>query len=122
MDCPVGVAFHGDGRHGDGRKRRQPLFEVVILPLTIRQAKPPAIVVHHDVHVVGVVERRCCAVIRSIVEVPLWRCLAPDELIELVEVFRITGLSDWRGEIILIPSLVLSLRRQGHLVGFWTWF
>ena len=36
VDCPVGVAFHGDGRHGDDRKRGQPLFEVVIFPLTIR--------------------------------------------------------------------------------------
>ena len=36
VDCPVGVAFHGDGRHGDERKRGQPLFEVVIFPLTIR--------------------------------------------------------------------------------------
>src|SRR5580693_9134032 len=35
MDCSVGVALHGDGWHGDDRKRGQPLFEVVIFPLTI---------------------------------------------------------------------------------------
>jgi len=36
VDCPVGIAFHGGGRHGDDRKRGQPLFEVVIFPLAIR--------------------------------------------------------------------------------------
>jgi hypothetical protein len=73
----------------------QPLFQVVIFPLAVGHAKPPAIVVHDDVNVVGVVEGRCCAVERSIVEIPLWRSLVPDEFIELVEVFRIAGLADW---------------------------
>jgi len=36
VDCPVGVAFHGDGWHGDDMKCGQPLFRVVIFPLTIR--------------------------------------------------------------------------------------
>src|SRR5580693_9367500 len=63
VDCTVGVAFHGDRGHSDGRKCGQPFFQVVIFPLTVGQAKPPAIVVHHYVNVVGVVEGRCCAVV-----------------------------------------------------------
>ena len=56
VDCPVGVTFHGDGWHRDDRKRGQPFFEIVISPLTVRQAKPPAIIVHHDVNVVRVLK------------------------------------------------------------------
>ena len=116
VDCPVGVAFHGDGRHGYDGEPGEPLFEVIILPLTIRQAEPPAIIVHHDVNVVRVVEGSCCAVVRSIVEIPLRRRLVPDELIELVEVFRIAGLADFSGEIVLIPKCKCSLGWQGCLV------
>ena len=116
VDCTVGVAFHGDRGHGDGRKCGQPLFQVVIFPLAVGQAKPPAIVVHHDVNMVGVVEGRCCAVVRGIVEIPLWRSLVPDELIELVEVFRIAGLADWGGEIVLVPEQERGLGWPRHLV------
>ena len=35
VDCTVGVAFHGDRGHGDGRKCGQPLFQVVIFPLAV---------------------------------------------------------------------------------------
>ena len=49
------------------RKRGQPLFEVIIFPLTIRQAEPPAIIVHHDVNMVGVVEEKllCGCIVAS---------------------------------------------------------
>ena len=59
--------------------------------------------VHHDVNMVRVVEGSCCAVVCGIVEIPLRRSLVPDELIELVEVFRIAGLADFSGEIVLVP-------------------
>ena len=116
VGCPVGVAFHGDGRHGDDRKRGQPLLEVVIFALTIRQTQPPAIIVHHDVNMVRVGEGRCCAVVRGIVEIPLRRSLVPDELIELVEVFRIAGLADFSGEIVLVPKCECGLGRPRCLV------
>ena len=105
VDCTVGVTFHGDRGHGDGRKCGQSLFQIVIFCLAFGQSKPPAIVMHHDVNVVGVGKGRCCAGVRSIVEIPLWRSLVPDELIELVNVFRIAGLADWGGEIVLITVL-----------------
>src|SRR3984957_18012324 len=116
MRRTVGVAFHGNCGHGDRRKCGQALFEVVIFPLTFRQAKPPAIVVHHDVNMVGIVEGRCCAVVRGVVKIPLWRSLVPYELIELVEVFRIPGLADWGGEIILVPKQKRGLGWYWRLV------
>src|ERR1700679_834883 len=41
MRRTVGVAFHGNRGHSDGRKRGQPLFQFIILPLAVGQAKPP---------------------------------------------------------------------------------
>src|SRR5689334_2547092 len=40
----VGVALEGDGRHGDGRRRREPLLEVVVPRLPLGEAEPPAVV------------------------------------------------------------------------------
>src|SRR5471032_2235210 len=42
VNCAVGIAFHGDSRHGDGPKRGQPLFQIVVLPLAVSQADSPA--------------------------------------------------------------------------------
>src|SRR6202041_3412485 len=50
---------------------------------------------------------------------PLWRSLVPDELIELVEVFRIARLPDWGGEIILIPKQERRLGWHRRLVARW---
>src|SRR5580698_488175 len=65
---------------------------------------------------VGVLEGRCSAVVSGIVEIPLWRRLMPNELIELVEVFRIAGLADWGGEIVLVPKQERRLGWRRHLV------
>jgi hypothetical protein len=34
MQGPIGVTFKGNGWHGDGRKFRKPLFQIVIFRLT----------------------------------------------------------------------------------------
>src|SRR5580698_1572925 len=65
---------------------------------------------------VGVLEGRCSAVVSGIVEIPLWRRLMPNELIELVEVFRIAGLADWGGEIVLVPKQERRLGWRWNLV------
>src|SRR5271168_733827 len=67
---------------------------------------------------VRVVEGSCCAVVRGIVEIPLRRSLVPDELIELVEVFRVAGLADWSSEIVLVPKQERRLGWPRHLVAF----
>jgi len=65
---------------------------------------------------VRVVEGICCAVVRGIVEIPRRRSLVPDELIELVEIFRAAGLADFSGEIVLVPECECSLGRPRCLV------
>src|SRR5580698_1056819 len=40
----------------------------------------------------------------------------PDELIELVEVFRIARLADWSGEIVLVPKQECGFGWQRRLV------
>ena len=92
MRCTIGVAFHGDRGDGDDRNFGKPLFQIVIFRLAFGQAKPPAVVVDHDVDVVRVVERRCAAIEGGIIEVPLRRSQLPDELGEIVTVFGVAAL------------------------------
>src|SRR3954453_11008123 len=64
----VGVALEGDGRHGDGRRRRKALLQVVVPRLAVGESEPPAVVVDHDRDVVRVVERRRAALEGGVVE------------------------------------------------------
>src|SRR5262249_44030425 len=77
----IGIAFKGDGRHGDDRTYGKPLFKVVIFPLAFGQADPPAVTMDDDADVIRVIEGRRAAVERSIIEVPLRRSELPDELV-----------------------------------------
>ncbi|KAG1252906.1 hypothetical protein G6F68_011573 [Rhizopus microsporus] len=56
MRGAVGVAFQGDRRHRDLRCGRQAFFQFVVLRFAFCQGQAPAVVVHHDRHVVRVVE------------------------------------------------------------------
>src|SRR5258705_11036311 len=56
MRRAVGVAFHGDGRHGDDREFGKPLFQGVELRLAFRETKPPTVVVNRDGDMIGIVE------------------------------------------------------------------
>src|SRR5829696_6001661 len=67
----IGITFERDGRDGDHRARRQPLFQIVKVRLTVSQPEPPAVVMDDDGDVIRVVERRRAALERGIVEVPL---------------------------------------------------
>ena len=77
--CAVGIAFEGNRWHGDVRTFREPLFQIVILPLAFSQPEPPAVIVDHDADMIRVVEGRCAALEGGIVEVPLGRGELPDE-------------------------------------------
>jgi hypothetical protein len=63
--CAVGIAFHGDGRHGDDREFGKPLFQVVVFRLAFRETKSPAIIVNDNADVVRVVEGRRAAIERG---------------------------------------------------------
>ena len=68
LDHPV-----RDGGHGDGRKRGEPPLQVVVLRFARGQAEPPAVIVDHDSHVIGVVEGGRAAREGCVVEVPMTR-------------------------------------------------
>src|SRR5215212_7927020 len=73
---------------------------------------------YHDLHMIRVVQGRCAAIERGIIEVPLRRGDLPNELRKIVPVFVVAGPAAVRGKVILVPPLELSLWRQRQLVGF----
>ena len=117
MRGAVGVAFEGDGRHGDDGRLGQSALQRVVLRLAVAQADPPAVVVDHDRHVIGVVERGGAALERGVVEVPLRRGRPPDEPRELAPVALVPGPAALGREVVLVPPLPLGLRRQRQLAG-----
>src|ERR1700693_4548047 len=72
----------------------------------------------HDADMIRIVEGRCAALERSIVEVPLWRSNLPNEFRKVVPVFIVADPASFRGKIILVPPFELSLWRQRHLADF----
>src|SRR5712692_11205970 len=94
--CAIGITFQGYGRHGDDRKLRKPSFEIVILRLALNQAQPPAVIIDHDAHVIGVVEGRGAASERSVAEAPLGRRELPNELRAVVPVLVVAGATAFR--------------------------
>ena len=66
---------------------------------------------------IRVLEGRCAAIERGIVEVPFWRSDLPNELCKVVPVFIVAGPAALGGEVILVPPLELRLWWQRHLAG-----
>src|SRR5438105_13392571 len=109
MRRTVGITFEGDGGHGDDRALGKPLVEIGILRLAFSQCEPPPIVMDHDGDVIGIVEGRCTAIERCIIEVPLRRSNLPNELREVVPVFVVASPPALGGKIKLVPPFELSL-------------
>jgi len=57
----VGVALHGDRRHGDSGRVRQTGFQRIVFAFSVGQAQAPAVVMDNDVDVVRIFERRRAA-------------------------------------------------------------
>ena len=57
MWCPVGIPFKRDRGDGDDRCCSKSLFQIVVLPFAVSQAKPPPTIMDHDGDVVRVGER-----------------------------------------------------------------
>lgn len=87
----IGVAFKGDRRHGDDRTFGKPLFQIVVFRLAFSEPEPPAVIVDHDGDVIGIVEGRCAAIERGIIEGPLRRSDLPYELGKFTPVFVVAG-------------------------------
>jgi hypothetical protein len=63
----------------------------------------------HDADMIRIVESRCAAIERGIVEVPVWRSELPNELRKVVPVFLIAGPAAFRGKVVLVPPCEFSL-------------
>ncbi len=112
--CPIGIAFQRNGGHGDGRSLSKLLFQFVILWLAFGQTEPPAIIMDHDADMIRIVEGRGAALEGGLVEVPFRRSELPDELRKVTPVLVVAGSAAFRGEVILVPPLVLRLRWQSN--------
>src|SRR5580692_102876 len=66
---------------------------------------------------IRIVEGRCGAIERGIVEIPFWRSELPNELGKIATVFVVAGSAVFRGKIVLVPPCELSLRRQRRHAG-----
>ncbi len=115
--CAIGIAFQSNSRYGDVRTCSKPFFQIVIFGLAFSQSEPPAIIMDHDADMIRIVESRCAAIERGIVEVPVWRSELPNELRKVVPVFLIAGPAAFRGKVVLVPPCEFSLWRQWHLAG-----
>jgi len=68
---PVGIPFKSDGGHGDDGAFGEPLFQLVIARLAFGQANPPPVIMHHDRHMIRVIEGGGGAIEGCAIEVPL---------------------------------------------------
>jgi len=63
--------FKGDGGHCDDGAFGGPLFQIVISRLAFGQPNPPAVIVHHDRHMIRIIEGGGRAIEGCVIEVPL---------------------------------------------------
>lgn len=80
--CAVGVAFHGDGRHGDDEALGELLFQIVVFRFAFGETEPRTVVVDHDRDMIRIVECLRAAIERSIVKIPIQGGDLPDQLRE----------------------------------------
>jgi len=85
----VWVSGHCGAGHADVGRVRQAFLHVAVVRLAVRKTQSPAIVVHHDLDMVRVVEGRGCTVECGLIELPRWRRRLPDETRELAAVFLV---------------------------------
>ena len=65
----VGIAFEGDGGHGDDGKFGELPFYRVVFRLALGQAEPPAVIVDRNRDMVGVIEGSRAAIELGVVEI-----------------------------------------------------
>jgi hypothetical protein len=75
---PFRITFKGNGGHGYDRTFGQPLFQIVVFCLAFSQAEPTAAIMDRDGDMVRVVQGRCAAIKRGIIELKLRRSGLPN--------------------------------------------
>ena len=119
MRRTICVAFERYRRHENRGSRSEPVLDLGISRLPLGNPEPPAIIVDHDIDMIGVVECGRGSREGRVVEVPLGRGEPPDQLREFATVFRIARASALGREIELVPPLQLGLgwkRRSARLL------
>jgi hypothetical protein len=99
----IGITIQGNRGHCDDRTCGKSLFEIVVLWVSFCQAQPPAVIMDHDADVVRVVEGRCGAIERGLIEVPFRGIGLPDEFGQIASVCVQTSLS-WLQSDLLLPD------------------
>src|SRR5512133_278461 len=117
MGRTVGVALEGDRRHGDDRGFGEPILQLGVLGFAVGQPQTPPVVVDDDVEMIRVLKRRRAAIKGGIVKAPLRRSRTPNQPGKVTPVLVVTGPAAVGGEVVLIPPLELSVRRQRQLAG-----
>jgi len=92
----IGVTFQRNGRRSDDRGGGKPLFQLGVARLTFSLFQPPAVMVNHDADMVRVVEGGRTALKDRVGKVPFGGGEAPGELVELAQVFLVTGHARWQ--------------------------
>src|SRR6516165_3720737 len=113
----IGITFERDGGHRNVGRCSEALLEILV-PGLARRAEAPAIIVDDDVDMIRIVESRRTTLEGRLIEVPIWGGELPDELGKVVTIFVVARPAPVRRKVVLIPPLVLGLRRQWHLAGF----
>ena len=111
MCSPIGIAFERDRRYGNDGSLGKSRLQVVIFRLALGDADPPPVIMDRDSDVVRVVERYLAAIECGVIEVPLRGCQLPDELGEIVKVFRIAS------HTILGCEVILDTRTRIRILG-----
>src|SRR5260370_34033061 len=101
----MAISLKSNAGSCDVRTFSEPLFQLVIFRLAFSQSEPPAIIMDHDADMIRIVEGRCAAIERGIVEVPFWRSDLPNELSKVVPGCIVANPAAFRGKIILVPPL-----------------
>jgi hypothetical protein len=100
MWCSIGITLKSNGWHGDDRAFGKPLFKIIIFRLVFSQTEPPAVIMDHDADMIQVVEGRCAASERGIIEVPVRRSDLPNEPGKIVTVFVVAKPPAFCGKIV----------------------
>src|SRR5581483_1359343 len=109
MRRAIGIAFHGDGGHGDRWKCGELRFDRLVSGLALGETEAPAVVMDRDGDMVRIVESLGAAREGRVVELPLRRGRLPDQPGEIVRVFLVSRAAALGGEVELVPPGELGL-------------
>jgi len=100
-----------DGRHADRRTRCEAALDIFNGRIAGCESEAMSIRVHDHVDEVRVVERLRGARVRRLVELPVRRPHAPEQLAQLIAIFLDAGAAALAVHVVLVPPEKLAIRR-----------